>query len=187
MWICLAFLSTSSFFKPYPCLEASPDAVLAKRVDFRVVFLPRLPLFSPSRAAPPPPFLTRPLHFLRVIASYQNLPVFLLSFANSSCSLIPLNSSLWFWCVSSNSLACSFFNSTNSSSSFSCHGYSTKIWKQRAEEPMRKFVRENVFVIIIPDVYRDRFRAYWRRTDPRVVQDAGLEPCRQMCSCSLKE
>jgi hypothetical protein len=74
---------------------------------------------------------------------HQNFPLLLfLSLINSSCSRIPCSSCRCLSLVSSSNRACSFFNSVNSSSSFSCHGYRTNIWKHNAEEPMTKFVRE---------------------------------------------
>jgi hypothetical protein len=76
-------------------------------------------------------------------SDHQNFPLLLfLSLINSSCSRIPFSSCRCLSLVSSSNRACSFFNSVNSSSNFSCHGYRTKIWKHNAEEPMTKFVRE---------------------------------------------
>lgn len=87
----------------------------------------------------------------------QNLPLFLCcSLMSSSCSRIPLSSCLCLSLVSSNSRACSFLSSVNSSSSFSCQGYRTNIWKHSAEEPMTKLVREKPRVMSIAHVnYRE--------------------------------
>jgi hypothetical protein len=83
-----------------------------------------------------------------------------LSFLSLSNSSLILPSSLACWrCVSSSNLLCSVRSSLNSSSSCSCHGYSTKTWKESAEVPMTKLVREkprvnHIFEVVESDICR---------------------------------
>ena len=112
--------------------------------------LPNVPYHADSLQTQPPERPTQLHHPL--------LPS--LSFRSPSNSSLILPNSLACWrCVSSNNLLCSVRSSLNSSSSCSCQGYSTKTWKESAEVPMTKLVREkprvnHIFEVDKPELCR---------------------------------